>query len=307
MPELPDVETMRRYLQTTSLHQEIEDEEDPVPELPDVETMRRYLQTTSLHQEIEDVEVHAAGVLPSDEVSEETAVQELKEKLVGRSFGATRRHGKWMFVALNHGSDHHLVLHFGMTGGLKYFKDVDEELDYDRVLFRFANGYQLAYLSQRKLGAVDVIDDVDRFIDAKRLGPDALDQDFDLAAFKQAVEGRRAMAKSVLMDQSTVAGIGNVYSDEILFQAGIHPRTKIDKLDEETLERLFRTMKDVLHTAVEVQGRPEQFPDSFIGPHRHEGGSCPICKAELERVQVGSRHAYYCPNRQQKKGADCGE
>ncbi|MFW6135429.1 MAG: Fpg/Nei family DNA glycosylase [Chloroflexota bacterium] len=277
-----------------------EHKEGLLPELPDVETMRRYLQATSLHQEIADVEVHAPGVLPSDELSEQAAVQKLKEKLIARSFEATRRHGKWMFVALNDYSDHHLVLHFGMTGGLKYFKDVNEELDYDRVLFRFANGYQLAYLSQRKLGAVDVIDDVDRFIDRKGLGPDALDPAFDLPAFKQAVEGRRAMAKSVLMDQSTVAGIGNVYSDEILFQAGIHPRTKISKLDEETLESLFRTIKDVLQTAVEAQGRPEQFPDSFIGPHRYEGGTCPLCGTHLERVQVGSRYAYYCPNRQQR-------
>jgi formamidopyrimidine-DNA glycosylase len=273
-----------------------------MPELPDVETMRRYLQSTSLHQTIEDVEVHAAGVVASEQGSEAIAVEALKERISGRSFASTRRHGKWMFVALDDDSDDFLVLHFGMTGGLKYFKDIKDEPQYDRVLFRFANGYQLAYLSQRKLGEVEVIDDVEQFINGKGLGPDALDPDFDLAAFKETVKGRRAMVKSILMDQGTIAGIGNVYSDDILFQAGIHPRTNINKLDEQELEELFHTMKDVLQKAIEYQAEPEQFPESFIGPHRHPGGKCPICGAELERVQVGGRHAYYCPNRQQKKG-----
>jgi len=273
-----------------------------MPELPDVETMRQYLQATSLHQKITDIEVHDADVVPVEDASQEAALQELKEELVGCSFDSTRRHGKWMFVALDDDRDSFLVLHFGMTGGLKYFKNMEEEPEYDRVLFRFDSGYQLAYLSQRKLGEVEVIDDLEQFIAERGLGPDALDPDFDLAAFKETVEGRRAMVKSILMDQDTIAGIGNVYSDEILFEAGIYPRTKINKLDEETLEELFHTMKDVLQQAIEYQAEPEQFPESFVGPHRHKGGKCPICGAELERVQVGSRHAYYCPNRQRRKG-----
>jgi len=273
-----------------------------MPELPDVETMRRYLQSTALHQEMADVEVHATTVLPSEEGIDQTRVRELQDGLTGRSFASTRRHGKWMFVALNEDSDEFLVLHFGMTGGLKYFKDAEEELEYDRVLFRFTNGYQLAYLSMRKLGEVALIDDVERFVDEKGLGPDVLDSNFDLAAFKEVVAGRRAMVKSVLMDQDTMAGIGNVYSDEILFHAGVHPRTKFNHLEEDTLEELFHTMKDVLQKAIEYQAQPERFPESFMTPHRHRGGVCPMCGAELERVQIGSRHAYYCPNRQQKKG-----
>ncbi len=273
-----------------------------MPELPDVETMRRYLQATSLHQEITDIEVHDTDILPGEQAAREDATAELREDLVGRSFDSTRRHGKWLFVALDEDDGGYLVLHFGMTGDLQYFKDMDDEPEYDRVLFRFEDGYQLAYISQRKLGDVEVIDDVDRFVEQKELGPDALDPDFDLAAFKEAVGDRRAMVKSVLMDQSTIAGIGNVYSDEILFQAGIHPRTKINRLGEETLERLFHTMKDVLPKAIEYEAQPDQLPESFIGPHRHKDGRCPLCGAELERVQVGSRHAYFCPNWQSRRG-----
>ncbi|MEA3408661.1 MAG: DNA-formamidopyrimidine glycosylase family protein [Chloroflexota bacterium] len=274
-----------------------------MPELPDVEALRQYLQATSLHQEIEDVEVRAARLVASDEMSERAAIQALEEALVGRSFTSTRRHGKYLLVALDGREDKSLVLHFDMTGGLKYFEDMAEEPEYDRVLFHFANGYHLAYQSMRKLGEVRVVDDVEAFIDEKGLGPDALDPGLDLAAFKKAVGSRRAMTKSVLMDQGTIAGIGNVYSDEILFQARVHPRTKINKLDEKGVEVLFHAMKDVLQKGIACQAESEQFPESFIIPHRHEGGECPRCGTELGRVQVSSRHAYYCPNCQQKKGS----
>lgn len=264
-----------------------------MPELPDVEAMRQYLRATSLHQEIDGVDVHSTQML------EQTSADELEEALVGRSFSSTRRHGKYLFVALN-GEQTFLVLHFGMTGGLKHFKAMEEEPKYDRVLFHFANGYHLAYLAMRKLGRVDVINNVDRFIDHKELGPDVLDPEFDLSAFKQLVDGRRVMAKALLMDQHTIAGIGNVYADEILFQVGVHPRTKINKLDQETVEGLFHAMKDVLETAVDCQAEPERFPDCFIGPHRHPEGRCPICGSELKRVKVSSRSAYYCPECQKK-------
>lgn len=270
-----------------------------MPELPDVEVMRQYLQSTALHREIVDVTVRAESLIPDDATTETRTVKQLKGELQGRTFETTRRHGKWLFVGLDSGSGKSLVLHFGMTSGLKYFKDRSDEPEYTKVLFRFDNGYHLAYHSTRKLGEVEVIDSVDDFIDQKDLGPDA--QAIDREKFKAAVEGRRMMAKSLLMDQDTIAGIGNVYSDEILFQAGIHPRTKVNALDEDALEGLFHTMKDVLETAIEYQAEPEQFPEPFITPHRHEDGHCPRCGAALERVRVGSRHGYYCPNRQEKR------
>jgi len=267
-----------------------------LPELPDVETMRRYLQATSLHQEIEGVRVDGGQLLQA------TPPETLQEELVGRSFASTQRHGKYMFVRLDGGGDDLLVLHFGMTGGLTYFKDREDEPAYCRVLFHFANGYHLAYVSMRKLGEVGITDDVDRFVDERELGPDALAEDFDLRAFKNLVEGRRVMAKSFFMDQHTIAGVGNVYADEILFQAGIHPRTKMSSLDDETVEDLFHSMKDVLQEAIEHQAHPDRFPDSFIVPRRGQGGRCPKCGAELERVKVSSRSSYYCPKHQQQDG-----
>lgn len=268
-----------------------------MPELPDVEVMRRYLESTALHKKIEDLEIRAEILVAGEDSNK---VEDLKAQTMGHSFESTRRHGKWLFAMLDEEGEKSFVFHFGMTGGLKYFKNLEDEPDYTRALFHFDNGYQLAYISQRKLGELKVIDSIERFIKEKDLGPDALDQDFDLEAFKKATEGRHAMVKTTLMDQETMAGIGNVYSDEILFQAGIYPRKKIDELDEGEIETLYQAMKGVLETAIEHQADPERFPEDYITPHRHEDGHCPKCGAALEKVQVGSRHAYYCPKRQEK-------
>lgn len=263
-----------------------------MPELPDVEVFGQYFDATSLHQEIAEVEVHSRQVL------EDVSAQELETALRGRTFESTRRHGKWLFVELDDGN--WLVLHFGMTGFLKYFKDEGNEPAHSRLLIQFSNGYHLAYDSQRKLGEIDLIEDVEHFISEHDLGPDALGLKLD--EFREILADRRGMIKSALMDQSLMAGIGNVYSDEILFQAGIHPRATVSQLDEGTLETLFRRMKQVLHTAIECRADPAQFPDSYITLHRHRDGKCPKCGGEIEQVKVSGRTAYSCPECQKLEG-----
>lgn len=111
------------------------------------------------------------------------------------------------------------------------------------------------------------------------------------------------MVKAVLMDQESMAGIGNVYADEILFQGGVHPQARASSLDHETLEELFHTVKMVLERAIRHQAQPDQFPDTFLTPHRHDGGTCPRCRTELERVKVYGRTSYFCPNHQKRNPA----
>jgi formamidopyrimidine-DNA glycosylase len=263
-----------------------------MPELPEVETFKRYLDATALHQEIEKVEIRSELLL------EDTRVQELQDTLQGRSFRSTRRHGKYLFVELE--GDGWLVLHFGMSGRLKYFRDMTQDPPYDRFLVTFGNGYHLAYDAARKLGEIEVIHDWEAFIEEKELGPDVLDPDFDLETFLEILEQRRGMIKPALMDQQLMAGIGNVYSDEILFQAHIHPRTKIDQLDEKTRTVIDCIVQEVLRTAIEHQATPDEFPDSYLIPHRDPEGMCPLCGGEIERVKVSGCTAYYCPNRQGK-------
>jgi formamidopyrimidine-DNA glycosylase len=262
-----------------------------LPELLDVEAFRQYVDATSLHKSIEKVEVKSSEILGN------VSAQELQARLAGRKLQFTRRYGKYLFVHVV--NDIWLTLHFGMTGRLKYFKNIEEEPAHDRLLISFANGFHLAYDCQRKLGEVSLAENVENFIKEKDLGPDALELDFK--TFKKILKGRRGTVKYTLMNQHIMAGIGNVYSDEILFQAGIHPTTKVNKLDEEMLKRLFEEMKNVLRTAINCQADSENLPDHYLLPHRSKGGRCPRCYSELERIKVSGRTAYYCPKHQEKK------
>lgn len=262
-----------------------------MPELPDVAVFKRYFDATALDQQIDDVDVRDAQMLAN------VSGAKLSSRLTGHAFTGTSRHGKYLFAALD--DDDVLVLHFGMTGHLRYYKDPKEEPEYTKLVCAFRNGYHLAYTNMRKLGELRLVQDVGAFIRAKELGPDALD-DVDFDTFRERFSGRRGMIKTRLMDQKIIAGIGNVYSDEILFQARIHPETHTDELDDEALRTIFDKMKSVLKTAIDHNAEPAQFPKDFIIPHRHEDGECPDCGGPVERVKISGRSAYFCPRCQEK-------
>jgi formamidopyrimidine-DNA glycosylase len=264
-----------------------------LPELPDVQVLKQYVDATSLHQEIETVEVRSQQML------EGMDGREIKDRLQGRMFEGTRRHGKYLFVELDDGE--WLMLHFGMTGDLKYYKRPDKEPEYDQILFNFVNGYHLAYIMPRKLGEVRLLDEPRDLIEDKELGPDVLSSEFDFETFREILHGRRGMIKSRLMDQQIMAGVGNVYSDEILFQAGVHPRTPVNELDADSLRRVFDCLKTVLHVAIEHQAEPEQFPDGYLIPYRHTDHACPKCGGSIERIKVSGRTGYFCPACQKKQ------
>ncbi|OPL19618.1 MAG: hypothetical protein AVO35_09900 [Candidatus Aegiribacteria sp. MLS_C] len=259
-----------------------------MPELPDVETFRRYLAYTSLHKKI--VKVH----LPGKELIYGITATTLRRHLLGRVLNRTERHGKHMFAGTDAGE--WLLLHFGMTGFLKYYRDEDGEPGHPRLILDFDNGYHLAYDDQRKLGRIGLVMDIDGYIERRNLGPDALG--IDLETFLKAYEDRRGAVKSALMDQSAMAGIGNIYADEILYQAGINPETRVAELDDDAMERLFRNMNKVLKKAVECGAKPDCLPDSYLIPHRTKGGTCPRCGREVTRTKVSGRTTYYCPYRQ---------
>jgi formamidopyrimidine-DNA glycosylase len=260
-----------------------------MPELPDVETFRRYFDATSLHKAIAGVQVKAervlSGLTPAD----------LQKGLINDQFRSSKRVGKYLFGELKASW---MVFHFGMTGSFQYFKDPEDEPDHTAVLIRFENGYHLAYIDIRKFGLIALTERVDTFIREKNLGPDALSIRED--AFVELLRGRRGSVKAALMDQSLISGIGNIYADEILFQAGIHPENGIDSLAETELHHLYVTLKGVLEAAIEAGAEIEKLPDTYIIPNREKGGICPRCGQPLHTIKVGGRTTYFCPNEQKK-------
>jgi formamidopyrimidine-DNA glycosylase len=262
-----------------------------MPELPDVELFKRYLDAHGLHRTIAQAAVSDArilGKLPAKRFIEAVAGARLEE---------TRRHGKHLLVRLRRGG--WLTLHFGMTGDLAYFRNEADDPPYDRIRFDFAGGGHLAYVNRRMLGRVGLADDADAFIRDEQLGPDALDPAFDLAAFTDAIQGRRRDVKSVLMDQALIAGIGNIYADEILFQARLHPHTPLASLNERQRSELFRQIRQVLETAIASGAGAEQsverLPDDYLLPHRDKEGKCPRCGGPVATLKAAGRTSYYCP------------
>lgn len=257
-----------------------------MPELPDVESYRLYLNATSLHQTIRHVHVAQPTVLKG------TTPQGLGRHLDGHRMERTRRHGKYLFAALD-GHAGALVFHFGMTGALKYFQDTEDTPEYTDVCLDFAHGFHLAYIAPRKLGMVAVVQNIDEFVAQEQLGPDTLRLDWP--AFRELAAERRGGVKSWLMDQRVMAGIGNIYSDEILFQAGLHPRRAVKDLATSELKVLFEKMRSVLETAIEARADPERLPDSWLLPRRDMDEHCPKCGTPVTSVQAAGRTAYICP------------
>lgn len=263
-----------------------------MPELPDVEIFRRYLNRTSLHKPIDHCRVLETDIL--DHISK----SKLQSALRGNQFTESLRHGKYALVRLK--KSQWLTFHFGMTGFLKYFKNEESRPDHLRLMINFKDGYHLGYDAMRKLGNIGLAKDPQSFARDKQLGMDALDKNLTFDFFREMISKNNMGIKSFLMRQDILCGIGNIYSDEICFQAGVHPKKKTNALSEKKLKTLFESIQTVLETAIDCQANPEKLPDSYLLPHREEKGKCPGCKGDIRRIKVSGRSAYYCPSCQKK-------
>jgi formamidopyrimidine-DNA glycosylase len=261
-----------------------------MPELPDVECSRRLVHRHFQGALVSHVEV-------TDLAGLEATASEVRRSLVGRRLRETGRHGKYLF--LDFAEDIVLVMHFGPAGMLCRVPSEQAEPKYARFWLNFEGNDGLAYVNRRRIGRVRLVDSFARFVEQSELGPDALEPDFDYAAFLARLSGRKTAIKLLLTDQSRLAGIGNTWSDEILFQARIHPATSVVALTVARTRTLFRTMRHVLEVAINrdplTEGFLARLPSGFILPHRHPGGHCPRCGAELERVALSGHTSTFCP------------
>lgn len=257
-----------------------------MPELPDVEIFKRYLDATALHQEIVETRVHDERVL------EDVSAAALQRRVTGRRLEGTARHGKHLFATL--GDDVWLMLHFGMTGDLRYFRRQDHRPDHVRLALHFANGYRLVFVSRRRLGRVALADSPEAYVREAGLGPDAL-TDIDMSTFLRRLEGRRGGLKSALTNQRVLAGVGNVYADEVLFQAGLHPKAAVRDLAYHELARTCGALRRVLSAAIEAGAAPADMPRGFLLPRREQGAPCPRCGTPIRRIRVSGRSTYLCP------------
>lgn len=255
-----------------------------MPELPDVEGFRRVLVSCARGRVIGRIDVRDAGVLHG------TSVRGLRAALEGRRFTEPERHGKWL---LAHTGGPTLLLHFGMTGSLVCAHPGDEVGSHDRVLFTVGADRQLRFRDQRKLQGLWLARDeaeVARMLAGQ--GPDALTVGRE--EFETVLSTRRAVVKTVLTDQSALAGLGNLLADEILWRAGLRPALRASELTKEDRRRLYTQMRRTLRSSV-TAGRVPPRPSWLTGHRDDRSPDCPRCGTPLRRSRTAGRGTVWCP------------
>ncbi|MDQ0994348.1 Fpg/Nei family DNA glycosylase [Streptomyces sp. V3I7] len=255
-----------------------------MPELPDVEGYRDVLDSCGRGRCVRRVDVRDAGVLRG------VTARRLRREVEGRRLGRPRRHGKLLIAPI--GDPPYLVWHFGMTGELLCAGAEDSFHAHDRVALTLDDERQLRYRDQRKLQGLRLApteEAVERIL--ARLGPDALD--FGREDFLELLAGRRGVVKGVLMDQSLIAGLGNLLSDEILWRARVDPGRPARELDESEARHVFTAMGGVLETSVRAARVPPR--RTWLTGHRDDPEpACPRCGARLRSRRVAGRRTVWC-------------
>lgn len=274
-----------------------------MPELPEVETIRRDLEKEVVGRRIKEVEVNGKR-----SIRRHKNEAEFSGRLVGHKVTSIRRSGKYLLLALE--GDDVLVVHLGMSGQLLRAKSAKDPVDrHTHVVITFTQGGQLRFVDPRTFGEMFVTStgELDSQVpELTHLGFDPLDDVISWTRFGQMLAERHVGLKTLLMDQKFVAGIGNIYSDEILFAAGLRYDRYSDSLSSQEIRRLYRSMVETLSEAVKYRGSSladEQYRDLFgeIGDYQgqhqvydREGKACRRCRNAIVRVKLNGRSAFLC-------------
>jgi formamidopyrimidine-DNA glycosylase len=264
-----------------------------LPELPEVETIKNELSPHVIGRRFTDVTVYDAKPV------KQASVEEFRSGLIGQSINDLERRGKYLILRLS--GDNVLVIHLKMTGALLLNPEQTDR--YTRVVFNLDDGSQLVFTDRRRLGALWLLESEQAVIG--KLGPEPLDPEFTVETLSERLHKRQAPIKAILLDQGFIAGIGNMYADEALFAAKIHPLRKANSLSSHEIRNLHKAIVDVLQSAIDSKGASVdtyQRPDGRLGTahdnfrvaHR-SGKPCPVCGTLIQRIAIRNRGSYFCP------------
>jgi len=262
-----------------------------MPELPQVETIKNELEPYVVGRTVKDLSFPWEGIV------RRPSLEEFRNRLIGQKITGLGRRGKYLIFSLSSGQA--LVIHLKMTGSL-WLKEPEK---FVRAVIRLDDGSNIYFRDPRKFGIMWLVDD-EKSVGIK-LGPEALGEDFTAKVLAEKLKNRTAPIKALLCDQGLVAGIGNMYADEALFLAKIHPMRAGGSLSKEEIGRLYDAIRQVLAAAISDKGASVDTyfrPDGQIGTahfqfrvaHRR-GESCPVCGTPLKRIPVRNRGSYFCP------------
>lgn len=268
-----------------------------MPELPEVETVKRDLILSVLGKKIQAIRVLDARII------RDVSVKQFVALLTGRIIQDISRRGKaivWTFD-----NSHHFVIQLMMTGQLVFLKKLPETFLKDtKVIFELSNGTYLLYNDQRLFGRLSPIEDLKSFKHFANLGPEPFDDSFNPQFIKDALKKRKTAIKSALLDHTFVAGIGNIYASEILFRSQIDPRRRAQRLKLAEIERMHRVTVEVLEEAIQYRGssmrnyRDGQGQKGLfnqrIKVYAREDDPCEVCAKPIVRIVQSGRSTFFC-------------
>ncbi len=275
-----------------------------MPEMPEVETVRRILESRIVGKTIRDVDVYFERMIRNQ------PVPSFIEKLQSQTIQAMDRYGKHLLFDFG---DFVLISHLRMEGKY-YIKNLDEPRDkHEHVIFYFTDGSTLRYHDTRKFGTFDIIDKT--VLTTKSpltgLGPEPTSKDLTVSYLTAKLRHKTQAIKPTLLDQTVICGLGNIYVDEVLFRSKLHPETPAGSLTKNNLKHIAEACKNVIEKAIDLGGTTVRSYTASLGVtgrfqnelnvHTKAGELCPNCHTVIEKIRVGGRGTYYCPTCQPKK------
>ncbi len=254
-----------------------------MPELPEVATYQKTFTGYAVGRTIREVVVHDGKILRN------LSPEQFVERLTGRTFTGSYRRGKFLFGELDTGA--HLQLHFGMTGDLVPYTDPADAPRFERFRLLFTDGTLLGFDDSRKFSHIVWVDNLPDYLAARNLGPDALE--ITEADFLKLLLRRKGVLKAFLLDQHALAGVGNLYADEICFQARIHPGSRIDQLTDKHKKLIFQLMREILHSAVDRLAYYREYPEDWFWQWRRLGQPGPEGVGTVQRATIAGRTTYF--------------
>jgi formamidopyrimidine-DNA glycosylase len=273
-----------------------------MPELPEVETVARGLQREIAGRRVVSVTLGKTDFMDNP--------GEIERVLPGAEIRAVERYGKFMLLRLNRGEggeggeETALLVHLGMTGAMMPKAVSEAQAKHTHLVALLDDGRELRYVDPRRFGRMAMLQGEGLRKELVRFGADPLE--VTLREFKQRIQGRRARIKALLLDQSVLRGVGNIYADESLWKAKIHPAQLGERIGPEAVERVYRALQGILRKAIELRGSTiadfldaEGAPGEYQLHHQvygREGKACPRCRRTIRRIVVAGRSSYFCAN-----------
>lgn len=268
-----------------------------MPELPEVETVRRGLENLVVGKIVSDVLVYYPKIITND-------ISEFKKKLQGQKLESVKRRGKFLIFKF---TDYDLLSHLRMEGKFQLIDELSEVNNHIHVIFSFKDGTNLAYKDVRKFGRMTLFkkDAALRSKALQQLGPEPTLEEFDLETFKQKLSKINKPIKVALLEQKLVTGLGNIYVDEVLFKSRIHPKRPANLLTNREIEKLRQEIIDTLALAIQYKGTTIRSYENAFGEngtyqnhlevYGKEQKPCVNCGTLIEKIKLGGRGTHFCP------------